>query len=56
LVQRDQRGRSELIRDLQLRDANGVQASHIDHAVEDSDADGGLGLLTGQLAGMQVIA
>jgi hypothetical protein len=30
--------------------------SGIDHAVQDSDIDGGLGPLTGQLAGMQVVA
>ena len=38
------------------RDADGARASRPDHAIEDSDPDGGLGLLTGQLAGMQVVA
>jgi hypothetical protein len=33
----------------------GVRASGIDHAVEDSNADGSLGLLTKQLSGMQVV-
>jgi hypothetical protein len=33
-----------------------VPASGIDHAVQDSDTDGGLGLLTGKLAGMEMVA
>jgi hypothetical protein len=55
LVQRDRSGRSGPIRSDPLRDADGVRASGIDHAVEDSDADGCFGLLAGQLSGMQVV-
>src|SRR3954469_8390484 len=55
LVQRDQRGRSGPIRSGRLCDADGIRASGIDHAVEDSDADGCFGLLAGQLSGMQVV-
>jgi len=39
----------------ELRDADGIWASGIDHAVEDSDTDGSLGLLAGQLSGMPVV-
>src|SRR5687768_12641768 len=56
LVQRAQRRRSGPIRSGRLCDADGLRASRIDHAVEDGDADGSLGLLTGQLAGMEVVA
>ena len=55
LVQRDRSGRSEPIRFDRLRDADGVGASGIDHAVEDSDADGCFDLLARQLSGMQVV-
>jgi hypothetical protein len=55
LVQRSQCGRSEPIRAPGSRDADGVRASGLDHAVEDSDTDGSFGLLTGQLAGMEVV-
>jgi hypothetical protein len=41
LVQRAQCGRRGPIRSGQLGDADGVQASGIDHSVEDSNADGG---------------
>jgi hypothetical protein len=37
-----------------LGDADGVRASDIDHAVEDSDAGGSLSLLAGQPVGMEV--
>jgi hypothetical protein len=56
LVQRAQRGRSGPIRSGRLCDADGLRASGLDHAVEDGDADGSLGLLTGQLAGLEVVA
>ena len=56
LVQQAQRRRSGPIRSDRLRDADGIRASCIDHAVEDSDADGSFGLLTGQLAGMEMVA
>lgn len=55
LVQRDRPGRSRPIRSGQLCDADGLRASRIHHAVEDGDADGSLGLLAGQLSGMQVV-
>jgi hypothetical protein len=55
-VRRDQRGRSGPIRPPTLRDADGVRASGIDHAVQDDDTDGGFGVLTGQLAGMETVA
>ena len=45
LVQRAQCGRRGPIRSDRLRDADGIRASGIDHAVEDGDADGSLGLL-----------
>jgi sulfatase modifying factor 1 len=45
LVQRAQCRRSGPIRSDRLRDADGIRASGIDHAVEDGDADGSLGLL-----------
>jgi hypothetical protein len=45
LVQRDQPGRSRPILPLWLCDADGVRVSDIDRAVEDNNADGGLGLL-----------
>src|SRR3954468_22557571 len=56
LVQRDGCGRKCPIRDLWLRDANGVRASGLDHAVEDGHPKGGLGLLTGQLTSMEAAA
>jgi hypothetical protein len=49
-------GRSGPIRPDRLRNGDGVRASGINHAVEDSDADGSLGLLIGQLARMEVVA
>ena len=55
-MQRDRSGRSEPIRSDRLRDADGVRASGIDHAVEDSDADGGFGLRAGQLPDIQMVA
>jgi hypothetical protein len=54
LVQRDRAGRRRRIHSGRLCDADGGRASGIDHAVEDSDADDSLGLLTGQLSSMQV--
>src|SRR5688572_19676317 len=56
LVQGYRFGRSGPIRPDRLRNADGVRASGINHAVEDSDADASLGLLTGQLARMEVVA
>ena len=56
LVQRAQRRCSGPIRSGRLCDADGFRASRINHAVEDSDADGCFGLLAGQLSGMQVVA
>jgi hypothetical protein len=53
-VQRDQHRHSGPIRSIRLCDANGIGASGIDHAVQDSDTDGSFGLLTGQLASMEV--
>jgi hypothetical protein len=53
-VQRVQDGRNRPIHSGQLGDADGVRASDIDHAVEDSDAGGSLSLLAGQPAGMEV--
>lgn len=55
LVQRSQCGRRGSIRSGQLGDADGVRASGLNHSVEDSNADGSLGLLAGQLSGMQVV-
>jgi hypothetical protein len=54
LVQRAQCGRRGPVRSGQLGDADGVGASGIDHSVEDGNAYGSLGLLAGQLSGMQV--
>jgi hypothetical protein len=54
-VHRGQRRGSEPTRAPGSRDANGTRASSIDHAVEDSDAEGSLSQLTGQLAGMEVV-
>jgi hypothetical protein len=53
-VQRDRSGHSGPIRSDWLRDADRVRASGIDHAVEDSYADGGFGLRAGQLPDMQM--
>jgi hypothetical protein len=38
------------------RAAAGFRTSDLNHAVENSDADGSLDLLAGQLAGVQVVA
>jgi hypothetical protein len=54
LVQQDRPGRRGRIHSGRLCDADEGRASGIDHAVEDSDADDSLGLLTGQLSSMQV--
>jgi hypothetical protein len=53
-VQRGQLGCNGPIRHSRLRDADGIRVCRLDHAVEGSDTDGGLGLLTGQLASMEV--
>ena len=55
LVQQSQCGRRKLIRSGQLGNADEVRASGLDHSVEDRNADGSLGLLAGQLSGMQVV-
>ena len=55
LVQQSQCGRRGPIRSGQLGNADEVRASGLDHSVEDSNADGSLGLLAGQLSGMQVV-
>jgi hypothetical protein len=55
LVQQSQCGRRGPIRSGQLGKADEVRASGLDHSVEDRNADGSLGLLAGQLSGMQVV-
>jgi hypothetical protein len=55
LVQQLQCGRRGPIRSGQLGNADEVRASGLDHSVEDSNADGSLGLLAGQLSGMQMV-